>query len=915
MYKSAYISYKQIDAMMRRIVTIALCFLLLLPSSCFFEGGEGGGSNKAILKAAVQAEMRTTNILNSDHLSTSYVLDLCYETVMKIEPNREELVPHVLVGTETNGVAGLQNEEIGIFGFLPGSTDEVVAYYDFTNARFHDGEQVDIMDVIFSYHILALHPRWFRTVSPLMDNGGVNSNYSNDRWLWAWVVDDGDGNPLTASARFHTTTAYYRSWQDTMNILLLPRHVWEGTGRIRNSDGTYKENIHDDFGRAIDPDNKGLGVNEIRNPGWKKFDLVSGARAWEPNQDEVIGNGMFKFEEYIQGSHAKVIRFEGYLEKETAKASIHKAYIEGIEFITFPTPQQATLALKKGDVDIILWSVPPDFIPDLQSDPNIVLLPFPDLGFSYLGHNMDSAVLGYPNDDPLQGDTGKPLRRAIAHLIDKKIFVDYDLQGYGIPADGLVNPLNTFWYNSSLPEYAYSLDIAKSVLDSNGYVDNDGDGWRDLDPTSPGDQDDELKIYSPSYDFDFARAESCNQLANKMKEAGINAKCVQVSFFTLVEKMQEGKYELAISGWSVIETEPTSMLYYIFHSEGAGNYAGYKSVLFDQVITRAMNEVDISKRQHLIKWAQGILAEDLPINVLYFRKNIISYRVDRLNLQLHNGKGILDYWTLMNICLPGTCLGDIDILGPSIKLASAVASNSTEIVRVTVYLNKSKYGNSKPFNGANVILETTDGYLSPSNGTTNANGDFVTTFHAPFVPSYYEHGLKVFVTVRVEMERYQSYTITALIVVFPEGVKFLSATIDFPFGDIVTEGDTALMDILIKDEFKFPVDNATVHFTSTPSDALIEPQNGATFDGRIEGVELTVQEVDDDTLFRIALNASKSGHVGANASASIYVLDVKQLVCSECGAQAPLFWLLILVTIFIAVAAIMVSLKIPDDRP
>jgi hypothetical protein len=114
----------------------------------------------------------------------------------------------------------------------------------------------------------------------------------------------------------------------------------------------------------------------------------------------------------------------------------------------------------------------------------------------------------------------------------------------------------------------------------------------------------------------------------------------------------------------------------------------------------------------------------------------------------------------MNLCLPGTCFGYIDILNPTIKLASAVASNSTETVSVTVYLNKSRYGNTKPFNGANVILETTDGYLSPSNGTTNANGNFVATFHAPFVPSYYEHGLKVFISARVEMELYQSYTIT-----------------------------------------------------------------------------------------------------------------------------------------------------------
>jgi ABC-type transport system substrate-binding protein len=672
-------------------------------------------AEEVVLKAAVQDEMKTTNILNGNDVWTSHVLWQSYEGVIQSDPNTLDPVPYVLMGLETNGDKGLQAGErmlppVAPTGFLPGEAsgkdlrhdaafqdaltgytdadkdrNQIIAYFNFENLYFHDGEPVDIWDILFSYHLIALHPRWYTDVVPLMDMGGLSGNYTNQqigRWLWVWEVDDYDSNDKTAALRFQLTKNYAQLWTGTLNVPIFPKHIWEDTGKLMDPDtgSVKKSSLHVDFGKAINPNRNGIGVNEDNAPpGWVPYKL-SEAQGWDPNQDEIIGTGMFKFYEYVQGSHAKVVVNDRYLE---LLPDIHVPEIDAIEFIKFSTPQQATMGLKKGDADIILWSVPPDFLPDLQSDPNIAILSNPEPGFFYLAFNMRTSMFGYPGGEKSQGDKGLHLRKAIAHLIDKKTIVDIFLQGYGILADGPVSPLNTFWYNSSLPGYEFNPSTAAQILDNNGYTDPNLNGWRDLDPHTPGEQDGEIELLAPTADYDPIRAQACILIEANLRAAGINVKCNPQAFGTIITKIDARTFDLYILGWSIGGTDP-DYLYSFFYSmnrnPGGQNYPGYQSDKFDTVIVDSREEMNLTKRQAYIKEAQGILANDLPYNVLYYRKNIEAYRVNSFTGWETSASGtIFNYWSLMNIKRPSE-----QYLRTTIKVASAVSSFKNETVTVTV---------------------------------------------------------------------------------------------------------------------------------------------------------------------------------------------------------------------------------------
>jgi len=927
---------------MRKFSALVLSLILIIPSSFIFAERIESGGAEIILKVAVQDEMKTKNILGVNDVWTSHVLWRCFESVLQSDPETLNPVPHILVGFE-QGHNTLIDAEDRILppesaGFLPmpeldyihpellppkteadPGKHEIVAYYDFRGVKFHDGEQATINDVIFSYYFLALHPNWYSGIAPLMDAGGLGGNFSTDRWLGIWDVSDeysNDDNPLTSALSFHLSTNYVQLWIDTMSVPIFPQHIWEGKGKVRLSDGIYRTNIHGDFGYAIDAN--GIGV-PVDHPTLKEFDLMV-AMDWEPKDDEVVGTGMFQFKEWITGSHAKVVTNDGYLEMETGGLSIHKPYIDGIEFIKYSTTQQATMALRKGEVDIMLWFIPPYFIYDLLIDPNIALIGIPEPGVTYLGFNMRTAVLGYPNGDPTQGDAGKPLREAIAHLTDKKTIVDYYLQGYGIIADGPVSPWSP-WFNHSLPTRPFAPDLAISILDANNLVDNDKDGWRDTDTTTPGDQDDAIEILAPVPEYCPIRAQACIQMENEMKRAGLNISCNLKSFGSIVSRLDDEDFDMVILGWSTgyIEyssfMDPTDYFYGFFYCGNSGkpqNHWGYCNPLFDQVIDKARSEMDITKQQELIEWAQGIVVEDLPINFLFYRKNIEAYRKDMFIGWIEFGGSIFNYWSLMNIKPPTD-----KFLRATITVASAVSSNKTETITVTV---RDQDRNVVKDASVNVTVEFgnlrvggTD-YGRFYDGLTNLNGQVIVNFVAPYVAN--ENGTKISITIKATKLRYDDSGIkSTFITVFPPGVKFLSVTIILKYGDLIDEMERTEIDVIVKDENLQPIDGAIVNITSFPKGLHIEPSNGTTSNGgKIEGIILTAPNVDCATRYIIKVAISKPGYKSVNGTIELTVFGP----CNHYPPPTPhfpLLTLLLLAIIFVVVAAILIKLQKPKEKP
>ncbi|HET7793459.1 MAG TPA: ABC transporter substrate-binding protein [Rhizobacter sp.] len=156
--------------------------------------------------------------------------------------------------------------------------------------------------------------------------------------------------------------------------------------------------------------------------------------------------------------------------------------IDRVEISVIEESQPRWLSFVNGEFDLA-FGVPLDFTP--VAVPNGKLAPnLAKRGIQVYQSLMPDRVMVYFNmDDPLVGGYTPEkvaLRRAVSLAMDMQREISLIRKGQAIPAQSIVAP-HTYGYD---PDYrsensAFDPARAKALLDMYGYIDRDGDGWRE----------------------------------------------------------------------------------------------------------------------------------------------------------------------------------------------------------------------------------------------------------------------------------------------------------------------------------------------------------------------------------------------------------------------------------------------------
>jgi len=217
-----------------------------------------------------------------------------------------------------------------------------------------------------------------------------------------------------------------------------------------------------------------VGTGPFRLTGWRRSSLMVLERNpnfremlfdEQPNADDAEGQALLK-------------RFKGR----------HLPMIDRVEISVIEESQPRWLAFLNTEFDLA-WGVPLEFVnqaaPGGKIAPNLAkrgiqlyqsLVPDRVLYF----FNMEHPVVGGYAPDKVA------LRRAISLATDIQREISQARRGQAIPAQSIVAP-STYGYDSHYLSENSSYDPAraKALLDMYGYVDRDGDGWRDLPDGKP----------------------------------------------------------------------------------------------------------------------------------------------------------------------------------------------------------------------------------------------------------------------------------------------------------------------------------------------------------------------------------------------------------------------------------------------
>jgi peptide/nickel transport system substrate-binding protein len=280
-----------------------------------------------------------------------------------------------------------------------------------------------------------------------------------------------------------------------------------------------------------------------------------------------------------------------------------KGKLDTIVYRPIPEAASRVIALESGDVDVIT-QIPPTDLKRLESDAEIVVNKTVSIGSQQFRFHCKRK----PFTDPR-------VRQAISYAIDRRSILENLMPGMAEPSTGPLTP--RIRGRADLGEIPYDPEKAKKLLAEAGYP----EGF-------------ETKITTtPRYNMGVELAQA---VAAQLDKVGIKAEIEVLEWGTIRQYWggllpEDCPLDIFIIGAGASSADADWGLRPIFRTQerNENNYGYYSNAEFDDVIERAMREIDPEPRNALYLRAQEIVYLEDPGAVwLYDNYHVVAMRAN-----------------------------------------------------------------------------------------------------------------------------------------------------------------------------------------------------------------------------------------------------------------------------------------------
>ncbi|MDH4280788.1 MAG: ABC transporter substrate-binding protein, partial [Acidimicrobiia bacterium] len=198
---------------------------------------------------------------------------------------------------------------------------------------------------------------------------------------------------------------------------------------------------------------------------------------------------------------------------------------------------------------------------------------------------------------------------------------------------GLAEPATTISVGADLKwvpdvptdeQLEYDPELAKQILDDAGYIDTDGDGFREM----PGGGDNIVLRHAVNTDSDLGGAVG-ELFSGWMNAIGIDVSLDSYDQDQLFGVIVDGTYDSFYWGW-VPYVDPNLMLSYFTAAElGNFNDANWTDPRYDELYDEQLIEVDPDRRLEIVHEMVRIIYDDAGYVSLWYSPDLQAYRTDR----------------------------------------------------------------------------------------------------------------------------------------------------------------------------------------------------------------------------------------------------------------------------------------------
>ena len=723
--------------------TLVLVYVLIAASFVFFVQASPASAQEQRTNLVVGLQLDMPNLdffdVATNTIWKGYQLQFNWEPLFTFDP---DYAVYADLANSSMGGANCPAGQVGQPGYCVDASGLNVTVYLRHGVTFTDGQPFTADDVVFTYQTLGWSTYangiskgiWWPTPSYPLWNSTSNS-------LGATCTAPG-GMPYACKSHVGVVkidqytvkfsfvphalpggqTGGYALWMyDTLDMPIIPAHIWMThlvpTGQVNYSNSANpcpgSGCVSDTFDRGIDT-SYGASMAQV------------GA---------TVGTGPFMLTSWTKNSGSTLKVYPNYWGKSVyhnwkgTNYYFSPQYLTEMDFVVYGSLDVVSLALQRGEIDTMLWTLQSGFLNQIKSNPAITAYQSLDSGFFYFSFNL----LKSPWNQLI-------LRQAISMAIDKDYIVNTLLGGFGTKGTVPISALNFNYVNTSVSPPDFNIAAGRALLLAHGYTIDPATGFFN----DPSGNPIKGTILVPPKDYDPVRADAGIMISNNLKAMGQDIDAAPTSFNTIVAKFLVAPitYDMYVLGWS-LGPFPEAYICTFFCSDqmtsinpSGSNSAQYSNPVVDQKINQALYTIDTTARQKLIKDVEGIVTDALAWNVLYYRKNLGAYRNDVFAGWVNfppissSSFGVFNFYTLVNLHPVGATItpGSSGVLSVTSSMPDQVYYR--ENVPINVFVSQS----GAPVGSATVTVNLTFGSFSTQmTGTTDGTGHASFTWTVPLI--------------------------------------------------------------------------------------------------------------------------------------------------------------------------------------